>query len=71
MAGAAGIALFVALMTLRTSSLVAASNEPVSALAGGIQLAFLVGAVISLFAIAAALFVRKPEGAVPGGGHGH
>lgn len=70
-AGAAGIALFVALMTLRTSSLTAAGSEPVTALAGGIQLAFLVGAVISLFAIAAALFVRKPEGSMSGGGHGH
>ena len=71
-AGAAGIALFVALMTLRTASLSAAGTEPVSALAGGIQLAFLVGAVISLLAIGAAIMVRKPE-AQPGGmgGHGH
>ncbi|MGV8853726.1 MAG: MDR family MFS transporter [Devosia sp.] len=65
-AGAAGIALFVALMTIRTASLTADGLEPVSALAGGIQLAFLVGAVISLFAIVAAFFVRKPEGGAPG-----
>lgn len=69
-AGAAGIALFVALMTIRTASLAGEGLEPVSALAGGIQLAFMVGAVISLFAIAAAFFVRKPEGGMPGmGGH--
>jgi DHA2 family lincomycin resistance protein-like MFS transporter len=70
-AGAAGIALFVALMTIRTQALAGAGLEPVSALAGGIQLAFLVGAVISLFAILTAFFVRKPEGGGPGMGHGH
>jgi DHA2 family lincomycin resistance protein-like MFS transporter len=69
-AGAAGIALFVALMTIRTASLAGEGFEPVSALAGGIQLAFMVGAVISLFAVVAAFFVRKPEGGAPGmGGH--
>ena len=70
-AGAAGIALFVALMTIRTQALAGEGLEPVNALAGGIQLAFLVGAVISLFAIVTAFFVRKPEGAGPGMGHGH
>jgi DHA2 family lincomycin resistance protein-like MFS transporter len=69
-AGAAGIALFVALMSIRTASLTADGIEPVSALAGGIQLAFTVGASISLLAIIAAFFVRKPEGGAPGmGGH--
>jgi len=67
-AGAAGIALFVALMTIRTQALAGDGLEPVSALAGGIQLAFLVGAVISLFAVLTAFFVRKPEG---GGMPGH
>ena len=67
-AGAAGIALFVALMTIRTQALAGEGLEPVSALAGGIQLAFLVGAVISLFAILTAFFVRKPEGGGPGMG---
>ena len=69
-AGAAGIALFVALMTIRTAGLEAEGVESVSALAGGIQLAFLIGAVISLFAIVTAFFVRKPE-AAPGMSHGH
>lgn len=67
-AGAAGIALFVALMTIRTQTLATGGADTVTALAGGIQLAFLVGAVISLFAVAAAFFVRKPEG---GGMPGH
>ncbi|SEP83843.1 MFS transporter, DHA2 family, lincomycin resistance protein [Devosia sp. YR412] len=70
-AGAAGTALFVALMTLQTASLVAGGTEPVAALAGGIRSAFFVGAIISLFAVAAAFFIRKPEGGAPGMGHGH
>jgi DHA2 family lincomycin resistance protein-like MFS transporter len=68
LAGAAGIALFIALMTIRTAALTAEGLDPVEALAGGIRSAFLVGAVISLFAIVAAFFIRKPEGG--GAGHG-
>jgi len=70
LAGAAGIALFIALMTIRTASLTVEGLEGVEALAGGIRLAFLVGAIISLFAIIAALFIRKPEGGEPGMSHG-
>ena len=70
LAGAAGIALFIALMTIRTAALTAEGLAPVDALAAGIRLAFLVGAVISLFAVVAAFFIRKPEGGMPGhGGH--
>lgn len=64
-AGAAGIALFVSLMTLRTADSVAEGASDVSAMADGIQLAFFVGAVISLFAIVAAAFVRKPDDNAP------
>jgi DHA2 family lincomycin resistance protein-like MFS transporter len=60
-AGAAGVALFVALMSVRQASLAAEGLPPVAALTGGIQLAFLVGAILSLLAVAASLFVRKPE----------
>lgn len=67
-AGAAGIALFVALMTLQSAALTAAGTEPVAALAGGIRTAFFCGAVISLFAVVAAFFVRKPPEEA---GHGH
>ncbi|MET3926425.1 MDR family MFS transporter [Devosia sp. 2618] len=70
-AGAAGTALFVALMTLQTASLVAGGTEPIAAMAGGIRLAFFVGAIISVFAVIAAFFVRKPEGGAPGMTHGH
>jgi DHA2 family lincomycin resistance protein-like MFS transporter len=71
LAGAAGIALFIALMTIRSASLSAEGVDPVEALAGGIRLAFFVGAIISLFAIVAAFFIRKPDGGAPGMGHGH
>jgi DHA2 family lincomycin resistance protein-like MFS transporter len=70
LAGAAGIALFIALMTIRTAALTAEGATPVDALAAGIRLAFLVGAVISLGAVLAAFFIRKPEGGGPAhGGH--
>ncbi|MBK8084390.1 MAG: multidrug efflux MFS transporter [Devosia sp.] len=59
-AGAAGVALFVALMTVGTATRAAEGLDPVSALSGGIRTGFLCGAVISLFAIVAAFFVRKP-----------
>jgi DHA2 family lincomycin resistance protein-like MFS transporter len=72
-AGAAGVALFVALMTLQAASLAAAGAAPLMALTGGIRLAFLCGAILSLGAVAAAFFVRKPveqgAGATMGDGH--
>jgi len=70
-AGATGTALFVALMTMQSAALVAGGTEPIAALAGGIRLAFFVGAIVSLAAVAASFFVRKPEGNAPGMGHGH
>lgn len=59
-AGAAGIALFVALMTLQSAALAAGGADPVAALAGGIRAGFLCGAIVSLFAIVAGFFVKKP-----------
>jgi DHA2 family lincomycin resistance protein-like MFS transporter len=67
-AGAAGVALFVALMSLNAASLSAAGADPVSALAGGIRTGFLCGAIFSVFMVVAAFFVRKPEGSSPHGG---
>jgi DHA2 family lincomycin resistance protein-like MFS transporter len=60
LAGAAGVALFVAVMSLQTASRTAAGTTPVEALAGGIRVAFTIGAVFSLFAIVTAFFIRKP-----------
>ena len=46
----------------------AAGTPQVEALAAGIRAGFLCGAILSLFAIVAAMFVRKPE--EQPGGHG-
>jgi DHA2 family lincomycin resistance protein-like MFS transporter len=70
LAGAAGVALFIALMAIRTAGLKAGGASEVDALSGGISLAFLTGAVISLFAVGAAFFVRRPA-VQPGGMDGH
>lgn len=59
--GAAGIALFVSLMTLRAESAALAGADQVSAVADGVQLAFKVGASIAMLAIVAAAFVRRPN----------
>jgi DHA2 family lincomycin resistance protein-like MFS transporter len=59
-AGAAGIALFIALMTLQTSGLLAGGMDQLAATVGGIRAGFLCGAIISLFAVVAAFFVKKP-----------
>jgi len=66
-AGAAGVALFVALMTAQTARLSGGGAVPIEALAGGIRAAFLCGAIIALFAVAFAFLVRKPDTpAMPG-----
>lgn len=64
-AGAAGVALFVALMSVQSAALAGAGATEPEALAAGIRSAFLVGAIIALFALAASFFVRRAEG-----GHG-
>jgi MFS transporter, DHA2 family, lincomycin resistance protein len=61
-AGATGVALFVALMSARTTTLTARGLAPVDALTGGIRGGFLCGAVISLFAVACVFFVKGPSG---------
>ena len=60
LAGAAGAALFVALMSLQTTSLMAKGLTEITATAGGLRTAFVWGAVISLFAVLATIFVKKP-----------
>ncbi len=69
-AGAAGVALLVALMSAGTASLTAAGATPVEALAGGIRTAFLWGAVISLAVVVVSFFVKKPA-EQPGMHFGH
>jgi DHA2 family lincomycin resistance protein-like MFS transporter len=60
LAGALGTALFIAVMSATAASLASDGASDVVATAGGIQSAFVYGAIISLFAIPAAFFVRKP-----------
>ncbi|MDF1479034.1 MDR family MFS transporter [Leifsonia sp. H3M29-4] len=61
LAGAAGTALFIALLTIGKVGAAEAGAGDVTALATGIHTAFLAGAIISLAAIVAAWFVPKPE----------
>jgi DHA2 family lincomycin resistance protein-like MFS transporter len=61
LAGAAGTALFIMLLTAQTVSLGVGGASEVAAQAGGVRAAFICGAIISLFAVVASVFVRKPE----------
>ena len=61
LSGAAGTALFVTVMSAQAATLSGGGSSDVSALASGIRLAFLVGAIISLLAIPAAFLVRRSE----------
>jgi DHA2 family lincomycin resistance protein-like MFS transporter len=67
--GAAGVALFVAIMSARTAQLAAAGTAQLEALAAGARAAFLCGAIFSLAAVACALFVRKPPTPAPSTAH--
>jgi DHA2 family lincomycin resistance protein-like MFS transporter len=58
-AGAAGTALFVAVMSSVAARQGAAGADEVTALAGGIRTAFVCGAAISLLGVVAALFVGR------------
>ena len=60
LAGAAGTALFIALLTIGQVTASAAGASEVSALATGVHNAFMAGAFISLLAVVAAFFVPKP-----------
>lgn len=67
LAGAAGTALFVSVMAGVGAASAAGGAAQVAASSAGIQAAFLCGAIISLFGVLAAFFVRKPENATPHG----
>ncbi|MCU1413486.1 MAG: transporter [Microbacteriaceae bacterium] len=64
-AGAAGTALFVTIMSAQVATLSAQGASPATATNAGIHAAFMIGAIISLFAIPAAFFVRKNPNAGP------
>lgn len=55
-----GTALFVTLLSTGAAAAVTHGSSAVASTASGVQTAFFAGAIISLFAIVAAFFVRKP-----------
>jgi len=61
-AGAAGVALFVALMSARATTLTAHGLAPLDALSGGVRGGFLCGAFISLISVGCVFLVQKPPG---------
>jgi len=62
-AGAAGTALFIALLAIGKANGLAGGLSTAASIASGVRLAFLVGALVSLIALALAFFVRKPPAA--------
>jgi DHA2 family lincomycin resistance protein-like MFS transporter len=60
LAGAAGTAMFVALLTVRSLSLQQSGVSAAESLAGGARLAFLVGAAVVVVALGLALTLRRP-----------
>jgi len=62
-AGAAGTALFIALLAIGKATGLAGGLGTAASIASGVRLAFLVGALVSLIALALAFFVRKPPAA--------
>ena len=66
-AGAAGAALLVAIMSARMATLIEAGQPEVIALNGGLSTAFGVAAVISLGALVCAFFLRNPKPEEPAG----
>jgi DHA2 family lincomycin resistance protein-like MFS transporter len=71
LAGAAGTALFVTVLSAHAATLQAEGLGVVAATAAGIRVAFIYGAVISLLAIPAAFFVRKQVAPADGVATGH
>ena len=59
-AGAAGTAVFIAFLAIGTANGHASGLGDAASIASGVRLAFLVGAIVSLAALALAFFVRKP-----------
>lgn len=70
-AGAAGTALFVTLMTVTSAAAISDGVDAPLALTQGVHAAFLVGACIASVAVILALFVRKPADVPAGMPVGH
>lgn len=66
LAGAAGTALFVVLMVTRQETLLQEGASEPAALAAGVQVAFLAGAVLAAIAIPVAAMIRRPAESAEG-----
>jgi DHA2 family lincomycin resistance protein-like MFS transporter len=60
LAGAAGVALLVSVLSVRSAALAAGGASVVEQTAGGVHAAFVVAACLSLIAIAGAFLIRRP-----------
>ncbi|WP_082043204.1 MDR family MFS transporter [Rhodococcus sp. MEB064] len=60
LAGAAGTALFVTVMSSTAASRIASGSDELAASQDGIHTAFLCGGAVSLVGVAAAFFIRRP-----------
>jgi DHA2 family lincomycin resistance protein-like MFS transporter len=65
-AGAAGVALFITVMSSRASAELTSGADAVVAQAAGIHTALVIGAIISLVAVPLSFFIRKPADAPDG-----
>lgn len=63
LAGAIGTALLVTMLAIGTSRAASAGADAIAAEAQGVSFAFLIGAVLSLVAVAGSFFVRNPAAA--------
>ena len=70
-AGAAGTALFVTILAARSATVAATGASMEVSEVAGIRAAFLIGAILSLTAIAGAFFVRKPVDMMAGAPAAH
>jgi len=61
LAGAAGVALLVSVLSVRSAALEGSGVVEVEAVAGGVHDAFVVAACLSVAVVVGALFVRTPE----------
>jgi MFS transporter, DHA2 family, lincomycin resistance protein len=69
LAGAAGVAALVSVLSARAASRAASGASQVESTAGGVHAAFLVAAMLSVVAIAGAFLIRNPD-ADEADGHG-
>ena len=71
LAGAAGTALFITMMSTTAAARAAVGSSAVDATAAGVQAAFMCGAVLSLLAIGASFLIRRTDQAAAGVHVGH